>query len=382
VSGPVKKELLFADSVGDGAAAVNPMIAKQQPIRLLLVDHDSRELARLTSILDRAGGFETTWSHDRISALKEMGSFDFDAVLVSERVGATNGLELIREARHCGCTSPMILLTDGGEDLTSDAVGGPVDQLARDGLATDVLLRSIRHAVSHHATVTELERTRQELQHLRATSDEFLSSVSHDLRTPLSAIIGLAELLRDPEQTFDSTSRSEMIDTIVESGFEVGNLVEDLVTAARHEVGRLKVVAVPVSLAAQVNQTLETMALSVDVVIRSEAPRAQADPRQVRQILRNLLTNAAKHGGENVHVELAEHDGTALATVIDDGPGIPPDQEELIFGHPGTESESPHRLGIGLSVARELARHMGGDLTYVRSDDETRFELSLPIHPG
>jgi two-component system sensor histidine kinase/response regulator len=356
------------------------MITNQHPVRVLLIDHDSRELGRLTRMLDEAGGFKTTWSRNRIPALEAMGSTEFDAVLVSERVGATSGLELIREARRSGSTSPMILLTNGVADF--DDLGGPVDQLAREVLTVDVLLRSIRQAISHRETMSELERTRQELERLQATSDEFLSSVSHDLRTPLSAIVGLAELLRDPEQALDSDSRSEMINTIVESGFEVANLVEDLVTAARHEAGQLKVVAVPVSLDAQVNQALESMALPIDVVVRGEAPRAQADPRRVRQILRNLLTNGAKHGGGDVFVELGEREGTALATVVDDGPGLSSDQEELIFGHSEAQGGSTNRLGIGLSISRELARHMGGDLTYVRAGDATRFELSLPVHPG
>jgi two-component system sensor histidine kinase/response regulator len=356
------------------------MTTNQQPAHVLLVDHDSRELGRLTDLLDQAGGLETTWSRNRIPALEEMGSAEFDAVLVSERVGATSGLELIREARRCGFTSPMILLTDGGEDVNDSH--GPTDQLEKEALTAEVLSGSIRQAIAHHATVSELERTRRELERLQATSDEFLSSMSHDLRTPLSAIIGLAELLRDPEQALDSTSRSEMINTIVESGFEVANLVEDLVTAARHEAGRLKVVAVPVSLAAQVNQALESVALQMDIVVRGEAPRAQADPRRVRQILRNLLTNAAKHGDGDVYLELGERDGMALATVADHGPGLSPDQEELIFGHRGATGAPTHRLGIGLSISRDLARHMAGDLTYVRAGDTTRFQLCLPAHPG
>lgn len=354
------------------------MIANQKPLQLLLVDHDSRELGRLTRTLDAAGPFKTTWSTSRVGALEELGSCDYDVVLVAERVGATHGLELIREARRCGSTSPMVLLTERRADSMADDVSDLDDELAKEGLTTDVLLRSIRRAISHRATLAELVRTRQELEHLQTTSAEFLSSMSHDLRTPLSAIIGLAELLRDPEHALDSSSRSEMIDTIVESGFEVANMVEDLVTVARHEAGQLKVVAVPVSLDAQVNQALEAMAVPMDVAVRGEAPRAHADPRRVRQILRNLLTNAAKHGGENVIVELGGRDEMALAAVIDDGPGMPPDREELVFGD--AENGSLQHLGIGLPISRELARHMGGDLTHVRTGDETRFELSLPTH--
>lgn len=356
------------------------MTPRTLPTRVLLIDEDPSDFDVYSDMLGAVGDFEVEWAGDPATAREALARRSFDVALVDLGHGSARGLELVRAARRQGLTEPLIVLTgqDEGEMHLRAIDAGATDCLAKGGVTPAVLDRSIRYSLTHHATLAELESTRRELQHLQATSSVFLSSMSHDLRTPLSAVIGLAELLRDPDQILDSARRAEMIDTIVESGFEVANLVEDLVTAARHEAGQLKVVAVPVSLAAQVNQALETIGRSFEVPVRGESPRAMADPGRVRQILRNLLTNAEKHGGENVGIELGETGGMARATVIDDGPGVPTEQEETIFGRTD-DAGSATTVGIGLSISRELARHMGGDLRYVRVSGSTRFELTLPV---
>ena len=239
-----------------------------------------------------------------------------------------------------------------------------------------------RSRAPHRLPPRTAPRTRRPRLHL-SDKNQFLATVSHELRTPLTAVIGLAELLRDPQQTFDSNERADLINTIVESGFDVANLVEDLLTAARQEAGQLKVVAVPVNLSAQVNQTLESMNPSREIKVSGSASRAFADPGRVRQILRNLLTNATKYGGKQVTIHLDQMGETVRATVIDDGPGVSPGQEDRIFdryGRAHDDDSHPGSVGIGLSISRELARHIGGDLRYVRSDGITRFELLLPVH--
>ena len=231
--------------------------------------------------------------------------------------------------------------------------------------------------------VTELKDIQEELKSHLDDKNQFLATVSHELRTPLTAVIGLAELLRDPQQALDSIERANLINTIVESGFDVANLVEDLLTAARQEAGQLKVVAVPVSLSAQVNQALESMNPSREIKISGSAPRAFADPGRVRQVLRNLLTNAIKYGGEEISIHLDRMGETARATVIDNGPGVDPDYEDRIFDRyerANDDDSHPGSVGIGLSISRDLARHMGGDLRYVKSNGMTRFELLLPVH--
>lgn len=236
--------------------------------------------------------------------------------------------------------------------------------------------------VAQVVDVTELKETQSKLEELLATKNQFLAAVSHELRTPLTAVIGLAELLRDPESDLSSDQRASLIDTIVESGFDVSNMVEDLLTAARQEAGQLSVVAVPVNMMAQTKQAIEVLDSEAGVAISGQGATAVADPGRVRQILRNLLTNALKYGGDHVMVRLDTNGDFARAIVIDDGPGVPPESSELIFRsyeRAHAKELHPGSVGIGLSISRELARQMGGDLQYRRSHGRTHFELTLPL---
>jgi signal transduction histidine kinase len=104
-----------------------------------------------------------------------------------------------------------------------------------------------------------------------------------------------------------------------------------------------------------------------------------ADPIRVRQILRNLITNAIRYGGPNVHVAMTSTTGAHVVEVIDDGPGIPAEDHERIFEayeRAHATAGTPGSVGLGLTVSRTLAQLMGGSLTY-HFDGRSRFRLEL-----
>jgi two-component system sensor histidine kinase MtrB len=110
-----------------------------------------------------------------------------------------------------------------------------------------------------------------------------------------------------------------------------------------------------------------------------------ADPLRVRQIVRNLIVNAITHGGRRVYVELIEHRGSAVIGVFDDGPGVAASSPEEVFRPYITPVEAPTTpspVGVGLSVSRDLARLMGGDVVYRRARGWTCFRLEVPIAAG
>lgn len=230
----------------------------------------------------------------------------------------------------------------------------------------------------------ELAEVNRKLERQVASKTDFVASVSHELRTPLTSVIGFAELLMDSTTEFDKDQRRELLGSIADQGYELANIVEDLLVAARAEIGDLNVSSVSVNLRAQTAQVLESMRNeeASAIAIAGEPRYVLADPQRVRQILRNLLTNAIRYGGPNIDVEIAgPEDGVASVTVSDDGEGIPEDARESIFepydrGDNATViSES---FGLGLSISRALARLMGGDLEYRRTE-RSEFVLSLPV---
>jgi signal transduction histidine kinase len=229
-------------------------------------------------------------------------------------------------------------------------------------------------------------RARRELieEQLRATmrsKDELVASISHELRTPLTAVVGFAQLLRDSADIAHD-EREAMIRSIVEEGADLANIVEDLLTVAKAESGTLTVVRVPVDLRAQANQVVESLREedAAHVTVTGEARRAAGDPGRTRQILRNLVSNALRYGGEEVIVEVVASSQPTVR-VLDNGEGIPESERERIFESYQKAHNTPGlagSIGLGLAISRSLARLMDGDLTYAYEGGQSIFEFTLP----
>ena len=249
-----------------------------------------------------------------------------------------------------------------------------------------------RHAAVALALVTEQLATERELASLRAAEAErtrFVSTVAHELRTPLTGLRGYLELIlggrvSEPEVERDFLERSL---GIVDS---MADLVGDLLELSSLESGTLELDIEPFSVAeaaARVVGGLLPIALECDISLRTTLPprlqSATGDRRRVEQILTNLVANALKFTAPGGTIELtAWFDGpVAIMAVLDDGAGIVADDRGRIF-------ERFHRLeaheritgtGLGLPIARDLARRMGGDLEVASVPGSgSAFMLALP----
>jgi signal transduction histidine kinase len=229
----------------------------------------------------------------------------------------------------------------------------------------------------------ESEDVNERLRHLVNSKDQLIASVSHELRTPLTSVVGFAKLLEIEDSALSSEERASVIRTIAEEGVDLANIIDDLLVAAKAESGTLAVVAVSIDLRAQVAQVVEACRPEdvTRITVSSDSVRAVGDPARVRQILRNLITNAIRYGGEKIRVDLAAHDDVAVVSVVDNGPGIAPEQRDRVFESYFRGQEDPGlagSMGLGLSISLELAQVMGGSLSYHYADGESVFELRLP----
>jgi signal transduction histidine kinase len=227
---------------------------------------------------------------------------------------------------------------------------------------------------------TQREEAEAQLRQTLRSKNELIASISHELRTPLTAVVGFAQILREPND-FPAEDRAAMIRSIVDEGLDLSNIVEDLLTVAKAEAGTLTVVEVPVDLRAQAAQVFESLRDEDVTKVSIEGPtrRVAADPGRVRQILRNLVSNALRYGGDNVVMRVVE-DGPPRIQVVDNGAGIPVEDRERIFESYQKAHDAPGvpgSVGLGLSISRKLARLMGGDLTYAQPDGYSIFELSF-----
>ena len=225
-------------------------------------------------------------------------------------------------------------------------------------------------------------RRLDELENLHTAKDEFIASISHELRTPLSAVLGMAAELRDNLALFSPVEVEELVAIIADQSEEVSLIVEDLLVSARMDDGNLTVTSEPIELHRQIENALVPfrgmMPAGCEVIGDATA---YGDAARVRQILRNLIANAVRHGGDRVVVRIESDGHTVTAAVKDNGPGLPSSEWESIFDayHRAQDIPGlPPSVGLGLTVSRRLARQMSGDLSYRYADGWSRFELVLP----
>jgi signal transduction histidine kinase len=257
---------------------------------------------------------------------------------------------------------------------------------AFDDSSIKVLQRFADDLAYGFAALRTWERQQQaeaQLRELLRSKDEFIATIAHELRTPLAGVLGFAQVLRDQGETLDPESRAEMIRLVADQGMDLTNIVDDLLVAAKSEAGTLEVARVRVDLRAQAAQVLEAWGdVGKRMVSEGESAATTGDPARVRQILRNLVSNALKYGGETVSVRIGYDAGKAVVKVEDDGKGVPPEEREAIFEPYHRAHDAPGltaSMGLGLAISRELARLMGGDLVFARNKNLTVFTLSMPI---
>lgn|GEM_PF-5862000 len=217
---------------------------------------------------------------------------------------------------------------------------------------------------------------------LRSAKDEFLSAVAHELRTPLTAVVGFAETLRDQTRHFSATDRAELVEILADQATHTAAIVEDLLVFARANVGDLMVRTESVKTRDLIEKVTATLvSVSPNRLKIAGDATVLADPRRLRQVIRNLVSNAFDHGGQNVEVRLRQTGPRVTIEVADDGIGIPPEARSAIF-EPfllGARREGqPANIGLGLTVARSLVRLMDGELDYYYRAGESVFQVTLP----
>ena len=238
--------------------------------------------------------------------------------------------------------------------------------------------------------VTEMRSTQRALEELLEmkdrlvnSKDQLIASVSHEIRTPLSSIVGFAQLLHEASD-LGPEDRQEMIELLVQESGDLTNIVDDLLVAAKSDLGRLEIMSVSVDLKAQGAQAVESIESGRHRIVSlpTSPVRCLGDPARVRQIVRNLISNALKYGGPEISIDGMIRDGMGALQVRDNGEGIPTDQQQRIFDA-YERGDQPagltHSLGLGLHISRSLAHRMGGDLTYRHEDGLSVFELTLPL---
>jgi signal transduction histidine kinase len=240
------------------------------------------------------------------------------------------------------------------------------------------VLRAERHKEDLGVAVAELDEARALAEAASRVRSEFLATMSHELRTPLNAIAGYVQMLEFEVHGPVTEGQRTVLARIDRSQRHLLGIINDILNLSRIEAGRVDYVMTDVPLSDAladvqpvVAPQLAAKSLSYEVRRAERMPVVRADREKLQQILVNLLSNATKFTdrGGRVWVDVGERrdaPGKVFLRVSDTGRGIPPHKLERIF-EPFTQVDASHSrsgegVGLGLTISRDLARGMGGDL--------------------
>ena len=252
-----------------------------------------------------------------------------------------------------------------------------------------LLGRLVATAVQNIRAYSLERETVEELRRLSALRADFVSLVSHELRSPMAAVIGAARTLQDRWRELSPEQRASFLALISDETGRLATLIGDVLDTSRIEAGTFTYSFSDVDLADLVREAVAAIGLGQDevtVVARTPeaVPRVRGDRERLKQVLLNLIENAVKYSpaGEHVDVNAWAENGRVLVAVEDRGPGIPREQQGLIFEKFGRANVGGGKpgSGLGLFIARSITEAHGGRLG-VRSAPGrgATFTLELPL---
>jgi PAS domain S-box-containing protein len=224
-------------------------------------------------------------------------------------------------------------------------------------------------------------------QKLDDAQSDFIATVSHELRTPMTAVYGAAQTLLRPDVDLGADESRALVEMIATQSERLARITDEVLLASRLESGAVTVENEQVDVAEIVRETAAAMARHVaSFELRLPASAyVTGDRDRIRQIVRNLMDNAAKYSreGGTITVSVEEHDGHVRLSIADEGIGIPSTEQEAIFEKfyrlDPEQTQSGGGTGLGLYISRELARRMNGEI-FVDSEPShgSTFVLELP----
>ena len=242
------------------------------------------------------------------------------------------------------------------------------------------------------AATAQLRAANERLKELDRLKDDFVATVSHELRTPLTSIRAFSQILFDDPET-DLPRRKEFLGIILQESERLTRLINHVLDLAKLESGRAKwdvarvdLKDIVASAVAASRQLFRERSIALETRIATPSAWVDVDRDRLMQVLINLLSNAAKFcqtGTGRVCVELSARDGFFQVDVADNGPGIAPEEQELIFEKfrqsGDTLTAKPQGTGLGLAISRQIVEHFGGRLR-VRSvpGAGATFSFTLP----
>jgi len=370
---------------------------KEKALQVLLVEDnagDARLLREMFST-ERAGSFELTHLLRMSEAVAHLAKGGVDIALLDLGLPDAQGLETVRRAHAVAPDVPVIVLTGlDDEALAAEAMKeGAQDYLIKGQIENRALPRALRHAIERQRMRVDTEQIRKQQLQLK---DEFLSHVSHELRSPLTAIYQFVSILADGLAGELRPEQSEYLRITLRNVRQLESMIADLLEVTRIQAGKLNIEPQGASLRDAITDTVSMFegsaaakGITLSANIPADLPLAYVDPSRVRQVLINLVSNAVKFTAKSGEIKLQtrifeEDPGLLVVEIADTGCGIKPEVSKRIFERLYQASDAGEAgrkgLGLGLYISKELVARQGGNI-WVTSEPQkgSNFFFTVPI---
>lgn len=363
------------DEVAELGDALGGMVAQLGQTIRTLTDERNRSAAILSSMVE---GVAVVGGDERILYCNQA----FEQILELPQ-GSSQGKKLVEALRQAELVSAVRQVLPGGDEITGEVEVGTVRRRSFSVTAAPVRAAGASSAVLVLHDITELRR-------LERVRRDFVANVSHEFKTPLTAIHGFAETLLAGALD-DKANRTRFMEIIREQAQRLARLTDDLLKLSRIEAGRLELESHPVSVSALVNGCVESArlkaesrGLQITVELPEDIPCIRGDAVQLGEVLQNLVDNALQYTPPGGHIDVTAYSNghEVIFTVADTGIGIPESDLERIFERfyrvDAARSREAGGTGLGLSIARHIVDAHGGRI-WVESavGQGSRFRFSI-----
>ncbi len=385
---------------------------EQTQEKILIID-DEADIGTILKLHLEESGYLTEWARDGEAGLAMLMNDDFSLVLLDIRMPRISGVDVLHRVRAAGSDVAVIMMTaHGSESLAVECMRtGAQDYVAKPFDMNDLLQR-VERALANRQTLLVKQRLEQEKQ-------DFVSMLSHDLKNPITAVIGSIDIMREGRLGPVNSEQAEYLESAIDSCNEVVGMIDNLLDIHRFEAGRMPMNVRPCSLqeiitAIRDRFTLLAQREEVTLTVEQDQslPTMFIDRIALTRVIANLLGNACKFTPPNGVVrlscrvisgkaatdmsppayasaqrpELFDQEQLLCITVQDTGEGIPAEDHERIFERFAQSQPSGRGhggAGLGLAYCKLAVNHLGG-IIWVSSTLGTgsEFVILLPCQEG
>jgi two-component system sensor histidine kinase/response regulator len=361
---------------------------------ILVIDDSSLDRKLISKVLERQQFrvFSVGSGEEGIAMIESVKP---DLILLDIMMDGMDGLETCKILKKMpDCQNVAIIFVT--EKADSNTILQAFSEGATDYITKPYRIKEAMARIETHLKVRSLLEKHEEfikaLTQANTEKSKFLGIASHDLKNPLISINGLSSLLASGKFGALSSSQAEMVSSIYEASEAMLALVDDLFDVALIETGQLNVEIDEVDLNSMVKTsvnlyrvTAEKKDIEIDFVGRDVPEKVLCDKRQVRRVMDNLLSNAIKFSepGTTISVILESDHDWVFFRVADEGPGIPVDEFDKLFGSFSKTSVNPTggetSTGLGLNICKKVMEAHGGEI-YAENLPEKGAQFSVQLH--